>query len=155
MEKCCFKCNLVKPLGEFYTHPGMADGHLNKCKDCTKADVKGRRSANPEKLKVYEKLRATMPNRIASINKYRKSTKGKEKVKRAQMTSRLRFPEKYKARNKFNNALRDGKVMAWPICAVPECNKEPEAHHPDYGQPLSVVWLCTRHHRQAHAASIT
>lgn len=26
-----------------------------------------------------------------------------------------------------------------------------EAHHEDYAQPLSVVWLCRRHHRQRHA----
>ena len=40
--KVCFKCGIEKPLNEYYKHKGMADGHLNKCKDCTKNDTKVR-----------------------------------------------------------------------------------------------------------------
>jgi len=36
--KKCFKCNIEKEIDEFYLHPHMKDGHLNKCKDCTKND---------------------------------------------------------------------------------------------------------------------
>lgn len=38
--KACFKCGKTFPVTEFYVHPQMSDGHLNKCKTCTKEDTK-------------------------------------------------------------------------------------------------------------------
>jgi hypothetical protein len=36
--KKCFKCGIEKELSEFYAHPKTRDGHLGKCKECTKRD---------------------------------------------------------------------------------------------------------------------
>jgi hypothetical protein len=60
--KTCFKCNVEKPLTDFYPHPQMGDGHLNKCKACTKKDVAEHRAANIERVRDYD--RAAVGSRI-------------------------------------------------------------------------------------------
>lgn len=41
-EKICFKCKIKQPIINFYKQKNMSDGHLNKCKNCTKKDTKDR-----------------------------------------------------------------------------------------------------------------
>jgi hypothetical protein len=42
VAKICAKCGKVQLFDGFYAHPGMADGHLNVCKDCFKREAKER-----------------------------------------------------------------------------------------------------------------
>lgn len=59
-----------------------------------------------------------------------------------------RHPEKIKAVQSVNNAIRDGRLVREP-CVV--CGATPaQGHHPDYSKPLEVVWLCRKHHGEAH-----
>lgn len=153
MEKRCFKCLCVKPLDGFYKHARMADGRLNKCIECTKADVTRHRQENLERFRAYDRLRGSMPHRVAARKEYQRTPEGRAAHQRALKASALRYPERQKARHALGNAVRDGKVTPWPACAVPECSQKPEAHHPDYSAPLDVVWLCNEHHRAAHEAS--
>ena len=56
--KRCFKCGLTLPITEFYAHPEMADGHLNKCKSCAKKDVHKNYLKNVEDDEYVEKERS-------------------------------------------------------------------------------------------------
>lgn len=55
---------------------------------------------------------------------------------------------KEEARTRARKALRQGiiKKKACFDCGDPNT----QMHHPDYGDPLDVVWLCRRHHELIH-----
>lgn len=55
--KVCFKCNISKDISEYYKHPRMSDGHLNKCKECTKKDSKRQMEINTSTPEGLEKER--------------------------------------------------------------------------------------------------
>lgn len=138
--KRCFKCGEVKPLTEFYAHKAMADGHLGKCKSCTKADSYNRRHVTGrDAVLSYEKLRSLTPKRVA--NARLQSDKWSKQ-----------YPERRRTHVIVRRALLSGSIQKWPVCSVPECCTEKVvAHHADYDRPLDVVWLCQAHHKQAHA----
>lgn len=146
--KRCFKCLEVKALDDFYAHSRMADGRLNKCKLCTKADVTRHRLENLERIRAYDKLRGSQAHRVAARKEYLKTPEGRAARERARRASRARFPNRAAARNAVSNAIRDGRLVRQP-CLM--CGSQAEAHHPDYDRPLDVVWLCQSHHKQAHA----
>jgi hypothetical protein len=133
--KLCFKCNIEKPLDDFYRHKAMRDGHLNKCKACTRNDVGAHRAANRAAVQAYDRKRATRPERKAHAL---------QRERRA----RTRNPEKERARTRLKRAVKTGKVQRLPceVCGEPKS----QAHHEDYSQPLNVKWLCFTHHREAH-----
>ena len=140
--KKCFKCDESKPLSEYYAHPRMRDGHLNKCKDCTRQDVDRRYralTATPEGLEAERARGRNKHKRLYSKGRNWKSPEGTAKEKKA-------------ANTKLTNAVRDGRIIKSSICE--DCGDRPKrihGHHEDYSKPLAVHWLCATCHRRRHA----
>lgn len=126
--KRCFKCGLEKSIEDFYEHPRMTDGHLGKCKDCAKLDMRVDRATKP-RVREYDRARANLPHRIALR-------------KRVTKEWRAKYPERAKAHQTSSNAIRDGKLSKATLCEGCGLSKRLEKHHPDYSKPLLVVWLC-------------
>ena len=134
--KQCFKCLRTLSIDEFYAHPRMADGHLNKCKECTKRDVRHTNDENWIKRAEYEKERSKRPERKLAALRY-------------QASQREREPQKTKARSAVRRAVKSGGLVRKP-CEVCGTTEKVEAHHEDYSKPLDVRWLCFAHHRMNH-----
>lgn len=129
--KTCFKCKETKPLYSFYTHKKMADGHINKCKKCTKKDVQIHREKNIEKIRECDRNRGSRTT-SAYLKEYRK------KYKRKQIAHR---------KVAYRKSTGDLKPQPCEVCGATE---KINAHHDDYSKPLQVRWLCSVHHKLWH-----
>lgn len=138
-EKTCFKCRATLPIDEFYRHPQMGDGYLNKCKLCARLDVQANRINRLEYYREYDRARGTrVYGNAGSVDR------------KASVRHRLRNPAKSRARAITGNAIRDGQLIRQP-CEV--CGERvTDAHHDDYAKPLDVRWLCRTHHAEHHKA---
>ena len=152
MEKKCFKCGLSKPMSDFYSHPKMADRHLGKCKECTKGDSKRRYWEKHDEVTAYEKSRMFLPHRVRARREYLNTEKGKDVRRKAIRQYAERYPDKHIAHIATANAIRDGRLKRSPCEVCGEAKSE--AHHDDYSQPLSVRWLCKRHHMEWHRNNV-
>lgn len=156
--KVCFKCGAEKPLSEFYKHPKMPDGTLNKCKECTKRDVAENREKNKEYYLQYDRNRPNAKERheknvLRNKEKFKNDCEYREARTETIKRYREQNPERYRAHNCVNNALRDGKLVKPDCCEhCRTSEKKIQAHHWSYAPEhwLDVIWLCTRCHGKEH-----
>ena len=135
LSKRCFKCNREKPITEYYKHTQMKDGHLNKCKECTKIDNAINRNKRAKYYAKYDKKRSTNPERLAQRAAYNREYRKKNYAK-------------YRARNILNSAIRDGKIEKPSTCSICNSGGQIEGHHADYSKPLEVEWFCSKCHKR-------
>ena len=159
-RKTCAKCKVEKPVSEFYRR---LNGYQSGCKPCHLEDGKAYRKEHKSELKEKHKGYYSKPEVKERRREYRSRTEIKKKAqeydcnpvvkerRNGRMREYRKRPEvtvKIFARNYLNNALRDGRINKEP-CAL--CGLEQaQGHHPDYNQPLLIVWLCRQCHSKLH-----
>lgn len=134
--KKCIGCGMLKDISEYHKHPGMTDGHINKCKECVRKYSKENRLARLPAVQEQDRIRSKLKRQ--SGVQYNKVTEW-----------RNNNPEKYLAQTAVGNAIRDGRLTKLP-CVVCGSIENIHGHHDDYSRPLDVVWLCPFHHGERH-----
>lgn len=145
--KICRECRQNKPMSDYYQHPAMADGHLNKCKTCVLARTHRWRVANIERIREIDRRRGLLPVRKAAVKA--RAPRYKQKRAKAMEQYNAANPERRKAHIIVNNAIRSGKLKVKP-CERCGFAFGVQAHHEDHNKPLDVTWLCTPCHGERH-----
>jgi hypothetical protein len=134
MKRCC-GCRVIKPREEFHKRNRFRNGLQSLCKACMHES--------------YLRLRDD-PNFRERMGRNRKAwlEKNPERWAEVKKAYLARNPQKVLAKRRVNSAIASGKLQRHP-CSVCGCAPA-HAHHPDYSQPLNVVWLCPLHHGEIH-----
>lgn len=77
--------------------------------------------------------------------------KNKERHAELARAYRRRNPEKTKAQNQLNYAVRMGRIER-QSCETCGSDEKIHAHHHDYSKPYDVRWLCFLCHKNEHPA---
>jgi len=134
--KKCFKCGLEKELSEFYPHKQMGDGHLNKCKECTKLDEKNR-----------VKLLRKNPEYIESERK-----RGRDKYYRLNYVTHKQLPELKKIIMSNYKTKFPEKTLSKNRCSNIKASEGFEKHHWSYRieDAKDVIFISVKDHNTAH-----
>lgn len=131
-NKICKQCERLLPLSEFYKHKLTSDGHINKCKECTKENVRkytAKKKKDPEwRFKLKERARLA----------------AKERRKNGYSSYNPNFDKKW--------TDQDVKCRAASRAAKIDCPKKCQRHHWSYKEAHweDVIIMKNKDHAKVH-----
>jgi hypothetical protein len=141
--KRCVECGELKPLAEFNKDSRRSDGRQDRCRACFSAYNKSRYLSDPDRFKqAVSEYKANNPDAV--------------------FATRLAVWKKHCTRENtyrlVDAAVAAGVITVPSYCSV--CGQKMleladgrsglHAHHFDYDNPLSVVWVCVPCHAMLH-----
>jgi len=133
--KQCPICSVWKPIVDFYFDKAGADGHRPACKTCDNR----RRSL----------WRAEHRQRDTETQQ-RSYWKHREKWLMYQRNWRATHPVARRAGHEVEMAVKTGTMIRPNRCSKCGQSTRLHGHHPNYTDPLNIVWVCSSCHRLIH-----
>jgi len=130
MDKICFKCGELKSLDDYYKHSKMGDGHLNKCKECTKKDADKREKQLRKNPEWCEKERLRSKEKYHRLNYKKKQHETKSK--------------KLYGNNLYYKRLHEKLKTLYLI------NSNENVHHWNYDKIFQIFIIDKKDHRRIH-----
>lgn len=147
-RKVCTVCKKNKVFSEFSRESKVKSGIRSICKKCSQ-DYK--KTYVPDSDRLRELARKPQARRMKK-QRYLRLKDDPEEKKKSLLTV-LRYNASHKeeiaAHKLVKEAVRKG-LLRKELCAVCGTDVRVHGHHPDYKQPLKVIWLCHTHHAQYH-----
>lgn len=136
MTKVCSGCGRDLPLTAFAKNKNGKFGVHSKCKECKNSKQKA--SYNPEKQSQYYQ------ENKEQIAEYRQTNEWKQLHAEQSRRYRKKYPEKVRAHAAVAQLNLETETCV--MCGAMGIEK----HHPDYSQPLDIIWLCKKCHTEIH-----
>ncbi len=151
VSKLCPRCDKVMPLASFGPNDSNY-GHRSPCLNCELLYSRAWQKAHAEYAREWHRNRRKNPELAKQDRAKRRARDRKNRDKRTayKRAHNLRHPDRAKARNRITSLLSMGKITKPTACE--KCNKTRpvECHHPDYSEPLNIIWVCKPCHLLAH-----
>lgn len=168
-EKRCSRCHKVKPLSEYHKCKSERLGVPPACRVCASKAQKIRLAKITPELRERKRAYARKDyakhrvRRLEWHHRYREESRDavissgkRSKAKTADARNAKRRaarglePQKYWAQDAAKSAIKRGVLVPGKCEVGGQCLGIIQGHHDDYLKPLTVRWMCRRHHQQWH-----
>lgn len=146
--KICCDCGETRTRSGFYLY--RSGNPWRRCKACANKRSSAWAKAHPERALEFSRnnMRKAYAADPQKFRERLKATRRNNPERVAEWIKRARKPGAIRAKSAVQRAVATGRLVRPGECGACGIECKPEAHHPDYQEPLGVLWLCKPCHAQ-------